>query len=103
MLIDIVVFHVKDTIFLTKDAHLSEDKLYSPYAEDEAVDHDSLYLALSRLRHAEGSKPHSRTECVQSQNPGDLFLEQEGPVVESDSWSKWWPVQWALRAVSSIV
>lgn len=93
------VLSVLNTIFLTKDAHLSEDKLYSPYAEDEAVDHESLYLALSKLR----SRPQSRAECVQTVRPGELFLEQGGPVVESDSWSKWWPMQWALRAVSSIV
>jgi hypothetical protein len=95
------VFRVKDTIFLTKDAHLSEDKLYSPYAEDEAVDHESLYLGLSRLRHAESSRPQSRT---QSHKAGELFLEQDRPVVlESELWSKWWPVQLALRALSSIV
>ncbi|OJA16220.1 hypothetical protein AZE42_00106 [Rhizopogon vesiculosus] len=92
------VLSVINTIFLTKDAHLSDDKLYSPYAEDEAVDHESLYLALSKLRQAESSMPHSRKECV-----GDLFLEEEGSGVESDSWSKWWPVQWALHALSSIV
>jgi len=96
MLIDIVLFRVKDTIFLTKDAHLSEDKLYSPYAEDEAVDHESLYLALSRLRQ------DSQMECVQSPNAGgDLFLEREVHVIESAS--KWWPMEWALRVVSSMV
>ncbi|KAG2350253.1 hypothetical protein BDR05DRAFT_869994 [Suillus weaverae] len=53
------------TIFLTQDG------------EDEAVDHESLYLALGKLRQDERS----------GQPVG----------------STWWPVRWALHAMSNIV
>ncbi|KAF9229171.1 hypothetical protein BS17DRAFT_688315 [Gyrodon lividus] len=46
-----------NTLFLTDDIHAREDRLYSPYAEEEAVDHESLYLALSKRRRAECARP----------------------------------------------
>ncbi|KAG1749887.1 uncharacterized protein EDB91DRAFT_1110209 [Suillus paluster] len=50
------------------------------YGEDEVVDHESLYLALSKLRQVENSTAGGQEEM---------------------KW--WWPVKLALHAMSSIV
>lgn len=35
------------------EAYGTDDRLFSPYSEDEAVDHESLYLALCSRRKTE--------------------------------------------------
>jgi len=44
-------------IFLTGNLHARGERLYSPYAEEEAVDHESLYLALRKRRRANCAWP----------------------------------------------
>ncbi|KAF9244597.1 hypothetical protein BU15DRAFT_85977 [Melanogaster broomeanus] len=63
-----------DTIFLTGGAH---DRLYSPYAEEEAVDHESLYLSVSKRRRAEYTRP---VDAKSMSDSGDILGIEEWTV-----------------------
>ncbi|KAH7928520.1 hypothetical protein BV22DRAFT_201111 [Leucogyrophana mollusca] len=80
-----------NAIFLARDTQPTEDKLYSPYAEGEAVDQDSLYLALSARRHAETASP---SPCG---SVGELFLQAE----QEDGDEGW--LGWVLRGIGSLL
>ncbi|KAF7965666.1 hypothetical protein HWV62_42388 [Athelia sp. TMB] len=64
-----------------------DDRLYSPYSEGEAIDHDSLYLALCSRRqastHAPPTQPNSRS--------GELFFPTKADEDEVAPTSSWGP------------
>jgi hypothetical protein len=66
----------------------TEDRLLSPYVEDEAVDHESLYLSLRERRRA-----NSRLQILQSAESSkmeDLFFPVTDDIQEDDSGDNNW-------------
>lgn len=76
-----------DTMFLTSE-HDTNDRLFSPYSEGEAVDHDSLYLSLCARRRASSDIEVTRTP--EPSKTGGLFFPStdEAHLDETDSY---WP------------
>lgn len=64
-------FSLSDTLslFSTREPYGADDRLFSPYSEEEAVDEDSLYLALCSRRAKRLAVPSGREREF-----GTLFL-----------------------------
>ncbi|KIJ68562.1 hypothetical protein HYDPIDRAFT_81673 [Hydnomerulius pinastri MD-312] len=89
-----------NAIFLARDGHAREDKLYSPYSEEEAVDHESLYLALSRRRHAESVRPVSAGSVG---DEGKLFLQSQESTDSAGRTDSWGILQWVVQGLVGLV
>ena len=66
-------------MFLTSE-HGTDDRLFSPYSEDEAVDHESLYLSLCARRRA--SSDIQVTKTTETPKPGGIFF----PSIDEGHW-----------------
>lgn len=78
-----------DTMFLGSD-YDADDRLFSPYSAGEAVDHDSLYLALCARRRANSGVQGSKSDELSK--TGGLFFppttEEEDEIEDEGSY---WP------------
>ncbi|EGO05209.1 hypothetical protein SERLA73DRAFT_174215 [Serpula lacrymans var. lacrymans S7.3] len=77
-----------DTYFATKEKNgvYREDRLYSPYSDEEAVDHESLYLALSARRQTENEKSDT---MLATSAVGELFLSTSGEEEDREGSTSW--------------
>jgi len=67
----------------------TEDRLFSPYIEDEAVDHESLYLSLCARRRA-NSRLHSSQATESSLQMENLFFPATDDTPEVDGGDNNW-------------
>lgn len=73
--VDVRVLHADEFLWKKSDYDYDEERLLSPYSEEEAVDFESLHQTLQGLRRetCEGIAKATRSEA----RYGDLFLREE--------------------------
>lgn len=85
------------------ETYAGEERLYSPYAEDEPCDEASLYLALCARRAAQGM---AETKGSGANTPlGALFLAStaEERVEEEEAGRRGWGLQGGLQLLAGML
>jgi len=76
-----------NTLFASKDSQPTDARLFSPYSDDGAVDHESLYLALCSRRRDQ--RRPSDSESKPTAAFGSIFLPDSGVVEEQENLGYW--------------